>query len=471
LLAPDPDAEPERRTPTLRQALPVWVSIALNSFGGPAGQISVMHTSLVDDHRWISERRFLHALNYCMLLPGPEAQQLSVYIGWLMHGIRGGLVAGTLFVLPGFVAILALSLLYALNQETTWVQALFYGLKPAVLAIVAAAVLRVGRRAVHGRLALSITVASYVAISLLEVPFPVVILGAGLIGLVAARFGATMGPAAHGVPAAGAGGAGNDAAGPRPIIHDEGEADADRPSTRRTLLAVAVGAVLWLGPVAALVVLLGPGHVYATEALFFSGAAVVTFGGAYAVLTYVAQQAVEVFGWLTPLEMLDGLAMAETTPGPLIMVVEFVGFLAAFRNAGALDPVLAGVLGAVLVTWVTFVPSFLWIFVGAPYAEALRRSPRLSSALAAITAAVVGAILNLAIWFGLHALFGVVDEVQVGPLTLTVPDPATLDPAALIIALVAAYLVFRRRWPMLRVLALAGVLGAAWFVVRGMLVG
>jgi chromate transporter len=458
----------EPRTVTLRQALPVWTAIALNSFGGPAGQIAVMHTALVDRERWISERRFLHALNYCMLLPGPEAQQLSVYIGWLLHGIRGGLIAGILFVLPGFLAILGLSLLYTLNQDTTWVQALFYGLKPAVLAVVAAAVLRVGRRAIHGRLAIAITIGSYLAFSMLGIPFPIVIIGAGLIGVIAGRMGISLSPGGAGSGGHGPAASANDAtaaSGPRPIIHDDGD-DETRPSTRRTMIAVLVGIVLWLGPVLALVALFGPTNVFATQAVFFSGAAVVTFGGAYAVLTYVAQQVVEVLHWLTPLEMLDGLAMAETTPGPLIMVVEFVGFLAAFRNPGGLDPVLAGVLGAILVTWVTFVPSFLWIFVGAPYAESLRRSPRLSAALAAITAAVVGAILNLAIWFGLHALFETVNEVQAGPLTLTVPDPSTLDPAALAIAIGAAYLTFGRKWPMLGVLALAAVVGAAWYLVR-----
>ena len=450
----------ERRGVSLREALAVWAYVGLNSFGGPAGQIAVMHRVLVDTRHWVSEPRFLHALNYCMLLPGPEAHQLSVYIGWLMLGIRGGLLAGILFILPGFLAILALSVLYVGYQDTTFVQAVFYGLKPAILAVVAAAVLRVGRRALTGPVARVVAVASFVALFLLAAPFPLVILAAGLLGLLAAHRSTRDRRTASEASVTAA-----PTSGPLPHVGDE-DGPAVRPSLRRALTVLAIGGAMWLGPLVLLVSLFGPSDVYASQALFFSGAAVVTFGGAYAVLTYVAQQVVEVYGWLTPAQMLDGLAMAETTPGPLIMVVEFVGFLAAAGSPGALDPMVAGLLGALLVTWVTFVPSFLWIFLGAPYAEYLRRSPRLAGALAAITAAVVGAILNLAVWFALHALFGVVDTVEVGPLRLQVPELSSLDVAAAIIAIGAALAIFRLRWPTLVVLALAGLVGAIWYLVR-----
>jgi chromate transporter len=465
-----PDALPAgapdggRRMP-LRDALGAWISIALNSFGGPAGQIAVMHRVLVETRGWVSERRFLHALNYCMLLPGPEAQQLSVYIGWLLHGTRGALVAGTLFILPGFLAILALSVLYAGWQDVTIVEAVFFGLKPAVLAIVVAAVIRVARRSLGGRVLTAVAVVSFVAIFLFAVPFPVVIAAAAVGGWLLGRWR----PQHLDRPAAaGHGAAAGAAASPTPdaLLHDDEEVGA-RPSTRRTLLILVAGGLLWLGPVALLVALLGPGQVYADQALFFSGAAVVTFGGAYAVLTFVAQQAVQVFGWLTPGEMLDGLALAETTPGPLIMVVEYVGFLAAYRDPGALDPMLAGVLGAVLVTWVTFVPSFLWVLAGAPYSEYLRGDRRLRAMLTAITAAVVGAILNLAVWFGLHTLFGVVEERTVGPLHLWIPDLATVDLVAVAIAIGAFVGVFRLRLPMLVVLAASAVVGAVAFLVLG----
>jgi chromate transporter len=451
---------PPRRV-SLREAVRVWAYIGINSFGGPAGQIAVMHRVLVETRRWVSERRFLHALNYCMLLPGPEAQQLAVYVGWLMHGVRGGLVAGSLFVLPGFVAILVLSVLYAGYQDVTLVEAVFFGLKAAVLAIVAAAVQRVARRALRGRALTAIAVASFGALFLFSIPFPVVILAAGALGyLGSTRRRDRFGPATH------AGTSESTAEAQEALLSDADPAHG-RPSSRRALGVLLLGLGLWLGPVLALVLLFGAADVYASQALFFSSAAVVTFGGAYAVLAYVAQHAVEFHGWLTAGEMLDGLALAETTPGPLIMVVEFVGFLAAFRAPGALDPMLAGVLGAVLVTWVTFVPSFLWVFLGAPYAEYLRDSPRLAGTLSAITAAVVGAILNLAVWFGLHVIFTQVDEVTLGPLALAVPDMASLDVAAAAITVGAFVAVFRLRVPMLAVLAASGAVGAAIFLLTG----
>ena len=454
-----PDAG--RRIP-LREALKVWAYVAVNSFGGPAGQIAVMHRVLVDTRHWISERRFLHALNYCMLLPGPEAQQLSVYIGWLMHGVRGGLLAGLLFVLPGFLAILALSILYAGYQDTTFVEALFYGLAPAVLAIVAAAVVRVGRRALTDRTLVAIAVLSFVGLFFLGVPFPLVIVAAGIFGYARSRRRSDGVEAGHRQPMIAEPRVRSPTRlratpRPRPADHRRGAPSASWRSAR----------LLWLVPVVLLVGLFGTRDVYANLALFFSGAAVVTFGGAYAVLAYVAQQAVQVYGWLSPTEMLDGLAMAETTPGPLIMVVEFVGFLAAYRESTGLDPMLAGLAGAALVTWVTFVPSFLWVFLGAPYAEHLRGNRRLTGALSAITAAVVGAILNLAVWFALHTVFGVVDEVPVGPLRLLVPEISSLDVAALAIAIGASVAVFRFRAPTLAVLALSAIVGAIWYVWSG----
>ncbi|MDP8993932.1 MAG: chromate efflux transporter, partial [Pseudomonadota bacterium] len=381
------------------EAVRVWARIALLSFGGPAGQIAVMHRILVEEKRWIGEARFLHALNYCMLLPGPEAQQLATYIGWLMHRIRGGLVAGTLFVLPGFVAIMALSWLYAAFGNVGAVAALFLGLKAAVVAIVLDAVRRIGARALGNAAMLAIAAAAFLAIFAFDVPFPLIILTAALVGFIGGRRGmaAFRAAAPHGE------GEGTPASGT--VLGDDVPAHA-RPTLGWSLRVSAVLLLLWLAPVALLLLLLGPGDVFADIGLFFSQMAVVTFGGAYAVLAYVAQQAVENYGWLRPGEMLDGLGMAETTPGPLIMVVQFVGFMGAAREASGMDPMLAGTLGALLATWVTFVPCFLWIFLGAPFSERLRGNRALGGAMRAITAAVVGVILNLALWFALHALFG-----------------------------------------------------------------
>jgi chromate transporter len=356
-----------------------------------------MHRILVDEKKWVDEPRFLHALSWCMLLPGPEAQQLATYLGWSLHRTAGGLAAGMLFVLPGFVSILALSLAYAAWGHLAWVEGIFFGVKPAVLALVLEALLRIARRALGGaaQVPVQVTIAAvaFVAIFCFGVPFPWIVLGAGVVGLAAAwrRDAAAVEPAP---PTA-------------------------RPPIGRAVRVAALCLALWLGPIAALLLSRGSGDVFTQIAVFFSKLAVVSFGGAYAVLAYMAQQAVEVYGWLSAREMLDGLGMAETTPGPLIQVVQFVGFLAAYRSPGELTPWVAGTLAAVLTTWVTYVPCFLWIFASAPYVERMRESRFLRGALAGITAAVVGVILNLALWFSLHTLFGVVDERSVGRCACT----------------------------------------------------
>ncbi len=434
--------------PTLGEATRVWARIGLLSFGGPAGQIALMHKELVDDRRWIAESRFLHALNFCMLLPGPEAQQLATYIGWLLHGWRGGVIAGTLFVLPGFVVIVLLSAAYALFHQTTWLEGLFFGFKAAVLAIVIEAVIRIGKRALRNRLHLGLAVAAFVALFAFNLPFPLVILVAALIGFVGA----------HLAPDLFAQGGHKAAAPDRPAVIGEAFVES-RPSAARTLATLLLWGGLWLAPLLAILPLAGWGSSFATLWLFFSQMAVVTFGGAYAVLAYVAQEAVQQFGWLRPGEMLDGLALAETTPGPLVLVLSFVGFLAAFRAPVGLDPLLAGVLGATLTAWVTFVPCFLWIFLGAPHIERLRSNRALSGALAAITAAVVGVIANLALWFGLHVLFRTVDTWRFGPITLAAPDWGSIDLFALALSLVAALCLFRFRLGVLATLAICGGLG------------
>jgi chromate transporter len=422
------------------EAIRVWARIAVLSFGGPAGQIAVMHRILVEEKRWIGEERFLHALNYCMLLPGPEAQQLATYIGWLMHRTKGGLVAGILFVLPGFVSIMALSWVYFAFGNVGAVAALFFGLKAAVLAIVLEAVRRIGSRAIRNRAMLLIAAAAFFAIFAFDVPFPLIILAAAVVGFAGGRRSlASFKGGGHGT-------AGTTDVPDAETVLGERIPDHARPNLRWSLRVSAILLLLWLAPVILLLALLGPDNVFTDIGLFFSQMAVVTFGGAYAVLAYVAQQAVENYGWLRPGEMLDGLGMAETTPGPLIMVVQFVGFMGAARQAGGgIDPMLAGALGAILATWVTFVPCFLWIFLGAPFSERLRGNHALAAALTAITAAVVGVILNLAIWFGLHTLFRDVREVRGFGLSLDVPVLGSLDPAALLLTAAALVAVFRFR--------------------------
>ncbi|MEV0599393.1 chromate efflux transporter [Streptomyces sp. NPDC050315] len=432
-----------------RQALKTWFSISLQTFGGPAGQIAVMQRTLVEDKRWIGQQRFNHALSYCMLLPGPEAQQLAIYTGWLLNGTRGGLAAGTLFVLPGVLALLALSAIYVAFGTTAAVTGLFAGLAPAVVAIVAQAVWRVGRRSLTHPALIALAVASFAALALFAVPFPLVIILAAVIGWLLARFAPHMlKPAtAHGKDD-----------GPAPLIPDDA-LHHEAPRRRRTVRILLVGLVLWALPVAAVAVLTGTGSVFTGQGLFFSGTALVTFGGAYAVLAYVAQQAVQHYGWLSAGEMVRGLALAETTPGPLIMVVQFVAFLGAYRDPGSLDPWAAALLGALLTTWVTFVPCFLFIFLGAPHIERLRGNRSVSAALTGITAAVVGVIANLALYFAEHTLFRTVDTFTAGPLHLALPDLTTLRPTALVITAVAVLLIFSVRWSVLRTLGICAALG------------
>lgn len=445
----------DKTYPTLPEATKVWARIAALSFGGPAGQIAVMHRILVEEKRWIGDGRFLHALNFCMLLPGPEAQQLATYIGWLMHGVRGALVAGLLFILPGIVAIMALSWVYAIWGDVGFVSALFFGLKAAVLAIVLQAVVRVGKRALKNGAMRAIAAASFVAIFAFAAPFPLIVAAAALIGWAGAKVGL----------AAFQGGGGHGSVGKTHVddattLLGEEHGDLTGAARANAFLAGAAALVLWLLPVIALV-LLAPGSVFADIATFFSKLAVLTFGGAYAVLAWVAQEAVGTYGWLQPGEMLDGLGMAETTPGPLIMVLQFVGFMGALREAGWAAPLLAGTLGGLLATWVTFAPCFAWIFLGAPFMERLRQNRALSAALSAVTAAVVGVILNLAIWFAIHVVWREVARVEAGPLSLELPVIASIDWAAAILSVLALLAVFRLKLGMATVLSGAAALGVA----------
>ncbi|RFA26409.1 chromate transporter [Alkalilimnicola ehrlichii] len=434
----------ERRQISLADAFWVWFKIGILSFGGPAGQIALMQRILVDEKGWVSEQRFLHALNYCMLLPGPEATQLAIYIGWLLHRTLGGLMAGILFLLPGVLAMFALSISYAALGNVPLVEALFFGLKAAVLAIVIGAVIRLGQRALANAPRYILAALAFLALFVFDIPFPLVILCAGLFGLLAGRLGwQSFVPAGSGHAAV-----------------DESHLHSVTPSRWYALKILAVWLPVWLAPLALMLYWLGPDDVFTQIGLFFSKLALVTFGGAYAVLSYMAQQAVEFHGWLAPGEMLDGLGLAETTPGPLIMVVQFVGFLGGLRESG-LDPLLGGLIGGLIASWMTFVPSFLWIFLGAPYIESLRNRPVLNSALAAITAAVVGVILNLALWFGFHVVFDDVERLSVGPVDMALPVFASLDVFALGLVLMALCCQFVLRLGLFSILgisALAGVL-------------
>src|SRR4030088_1540663 len=427
--------------------------VALLSFGGPAGQIAVMHRILVEEKNWISESRFLHALNYCMLLPGPEAQQLATYIGWLLHRTAGGIMAGGIFILPGVIAIMALSYVYAAFGNVGVIEALFFGLKAAVLALVILAVVRVGKRALRNRIMIGLAATAFIAIFFFNVPFPIIIITAGVIGYVGAKSERPE------FAAVGHGG-GKNVAAVDTMLGDE-LPDHVRPSVPRALRVSAVWLLLWLVPVFALLIAFGQANVFSQIAIFFSKMAMVTFGGAYAVLAYVAQQAVEHYHWVAPREMLDGLGMAETTPGPLIMVLQFVGFMAAFRDPGTLPPMLAGTLGGLLATWVTFTPCFLWIFLGAPFIEVLRDNKALNGALSAIPAAVVGVVLNLAIWFALHTVFREVRPVHGYGLRFDMPVPQSVNLWALAISVAAIIAIFRFKVGMITTLLACSAVGIA----------
>lgn len=431
------------KRPDFAELLRVFARIGLLSFGGPAGQIALMHRELVEERGWVSEDQYLHALNFCHLLPGPEAQQLATWIGWRLHGLRGGLAAGLLFVLPGALVILGLSTLYAFAARLEWFSALFLGIKAAVLAIVVQALLRIAGRALDTRFKQALALLAFIALFFLDLPFPLVVLGAGAAGFVAAalRPGWLALKPSSALPPSG----------PRPW--------------GQTLRTIVLWGLIWAAPMALILATLGRHHVLWDIGVFFSQLAVVTFGGAYAVLAYMAQEAVSGFGWLSAGEMADGLGLAETTPGPLILVTQFVGYLAAFRAPEPFTPVVAGLLGAVVTTWVTFAPCFLWIFSFAPWIERMENSPRLKGGLAALTAAVVGVIANLTAWFLLHVLFARVDVVRLGPLRLHDPDWSSFDIRAAVLAALAAVLIFRLKWNVLKVLAV----GAAGGLVAGTL--
>jgi chromate transporter len=424
--------------PTFGEAFKVWLKIGCLSFGGPAGQIAMMHRVLVDEKKWVDEARFLHALNFCVLSPGPEAQKLATYIGWLLHGVRGGLAAGILFVLPGAFVMLGLSLLYALGRGIALIDGALFGIKAAVLVIVIEALIRIGKRALKTSLLLGIAAAAFVGIYFMAIPFPIIVIAAALIGFLAAR----TSPALLG------------------LKDDVGTLTPAAPDRwRQAIIASITGLAVWWAPVALVVLILGPSHVLTSIGLFFSKLAVVSFGGAYALLAYMAQQAVETYGWMTAPEMVDGLGLAETTPGPLILVLQFVGFVAAYRAAGAIDPLLAGFLGALLTTWVTFAPCFLWIFLGGPYVEALRGNKAISAALSAITAAVVGVILNLALWFALHVVFHEVRRFELFGVGPDLPILTSLDWRAALLSAAAMIAMLRFKVGMLPTLAACAVAG------------
>lgn len=428
--------------PTFAEAFGTWFKIGCLGFGGPAGQIALMHRIVVDEKKWVDEPRFLHALNFCMLLPGPEATQLATYIGWLLHGVRGGLAAGILFVLPGAFVMLGLSLLYALGRGVPLIDGALFGIKAAVLVIVVEALIRIGRRALKTPLLVGLAAAAFVGIFFLDLSFPLIVVGAALTGFLVARWSPErLALTAH-----------------------DGAAESVVPGRwRQATASMLIGLIVWWAPVAITALVLGSHHILVGIGTFFSKLAVVSFGGAYALMAYMAQEVVETNDWMTAAEMVDGLGLAETTPGPLILVTQFVGFLAAFREAAPFTPILAGTLGAAMTMWVIFVPSMLWIFAGAPFIEQLRANRQLTGALAAITAAVVGVILNLSVWFSLHVLFGHVQETRSGFLRWYAFDPASIDAMAAALAAIAAMLAFRFH---VGLVALVGIMAALGIAVR-----
>lgn len=448
------EADTSPSSPSFQEAFWQWLKVGFLSFGGPAGQIALMHKLYVEEKRWIGEQRFLHALNYCMLLPGPEAQQLAIYIGWMTHRLWGGITAGLLFVLPGAVMIMGLSALYAQYHQFPLISALFFGIKAAVVALIIEAALRIGRRVLHTGFALTMSLVAFAALFFFEVPFPLIILLAAGAGFIANWIGIDQ------------------KLSNLKITGDQNDGKHNRDSTiggssasirsliRRGVLVMVVSGILWLAPILALGLMLGSDHLYVQQGIFFSKMAMVTFGGAYAVLSYVAQQAVENYQWLSAGQMLDGLGLAETTPGPLILVLEFVGFMGAYHNLPGLDPLLAGLLGALITLWVTFVPCFLWILAGAPFVERLHGYSRLNAAVSAITAAVVGVIANLAVWFALHVMFNQVTEQHHFGMRLLVPDFSSFNHVALILTAGSLFLTLRLKWPVIPVFVLAALIGA-----------
>ena len=432
--------------PGFKEAVYVWLRVALLSFGGPAGQIAVMHRIVVEEKRWVDEQRFMHALNFCMLLPGPEAQQLATYLGWLLHGVRGGLIAGILFILPGFLAILALSFLYAYLLDVALVTALFFGLKAAVLALVLLAVKKIAGKALVTRPLAVIAALSFVAIAILDLPFPLIIAVAAFVGwLWSKQRPAWLGSSL--VPADGW--------------------RSEKVSVRKSVRVLLIGCAIWALPLMLLLPTLGKDHVLVSEALFFSKVAVVTFGGAYSVLAYIAQQAVDVYQWLLPGEMLDGLGMAESTPGPLIQVVQFVGFMAAFRDAAPFSAPVAALLGSLVTTWMVFVPCFVFVFAGAPYVEQLRHNPAIAGALRGITAAVLGVITSLALWFCSHVLFTEHTWIQVAGIGVSLPRPASVNVLSLGLFAGALFALLKLNWGMGRVLIVTVVAGAGLHLLAG----
>lgn len=429
--------------PSFAEAFRFWLKLGFISFGGPAGQIAIMQNELVDRRRWISQSRFLHALNYCMLLPGPEAQQLAIYIGWLLHKTRGGIVAGALFVIPSVFILWTLSFIYAAYGNISWIAAIFYGLKPAVMAIVAVAVIRIGRKALRNAVMWSVAALSFIAIFFFKVPFPVIVLSAGVLGFIGGRFCQSK---FHVI-------ASHQQIEDTSVLGDRSESPPHtRPSLHRALIVTVVSLILWLAPTLAIGLWKGSDHTLFQEGVFFSKAAVVTFGGAYAVLPYVAQQALFHYGWLRPGQMMDGLALAETTPGPLIMVLQFVGFVGAWQHPGDLSPIVAGTVGALVTTWATFAPCFLWVFLGGPHIERLRGNVKLTSALSAITAAIVGIVLNLAVWFGLNSV---------------VRNQHGIDWFALASSVVLFLGMLKWKWNVIPVVLGAGLAGVIWHVLLG----
>lgn len=432
------DTQDRHRVPSFGEAFQFWLKLGFISFGGPAGQIAIMQSELVEKKKWISQSRFLHALNFCMLLPGPEAQQLTIYIGWLLHKIRGGIVAGALFVIPSILILWTLSYIYAAFGNLPWIAAIFYGLKPAVTAIVLVAVIRIGRKALKNEVMWALAALAFVAIYFLKVPFPAIVLGAGIIGFVGGLFWKSKFETRA-----------TDETDQRlSVIGDEEESPPHtRPSFARAIRVSIICLILWLAPTIIVGMARGWDSTLFKEGLFFSKAAVVTFGGAYAVLPYVAQQALFHYGWLEPGQMLDGLGLAETTPGPLIMVLQFVGFMGAWQHPEGLSPLLAASLGSLLTTWTTFVPCFLWIFVGGPHIEQLRGNQRLTSALSTITAAIVGVILNLAVWFALRVFF---------------PSVGVIDWFAIVLCVAAFMAMLRYKIDIIPVVLASGLLGLLW---------